>query len=91
VYLIFDVLNGTSSFDAADGKPIAVREARHHSGLEFEGTDECFVDSVWRGEVEDGNVSVCCADDEELILGVHRIRSLRQCHRRNGLRCYKPR
>jgi hypothetical protein len=87
VYLILDVLNGTSSFDTADGKAIAVGEAGDHSGLEFEGTDEGFVDAVWLKEVDYGNVSVCCADDEELILGVHHIRSLRQRHRRNRLWC----
>jgi hypothetical protein len=70
-YLILDVLNGTPSFDAADGKTIAVGEAGYDSGLEFEGTDEGFVDTIWLSEVDDGNMSVCCADDEELILGVH--------------------
>jgi hypothetical protein len=84
-HLILDVLNGTPSFDAANGKAVAVGEAGYDSGLEFEGTDEGFVDAVWLGEVNDGNVSVCCANNEELILGVHRICSLRQRHRRNRL------
>jgi hypothetical protein len=83
---IFDVLYSTSSFNTTHCKSISGREAANYSSLVFEGTEECFVNDSRIAQVENSNLSIRSTDNEEVIFGIHTIRSLRQIHRRNRIR-----
>ena len=84
--LVLDVLDGAASFDAADGEPAVVVEARDHAGLPFQRGLHRLVEIGRFVQVDDVDVSVRGGHDEHAVLGVDAVDALLALHRGDGRR-----
>lgn len=70
---ILDVLDGAAALDGADGEARGVCEAADDACLVFQRGLHGFVEFGGLVEVDDVDVAVCGADDEELVFHVHGV------------------
>ena len=69
--LFFDVLNSTSPFDTTDSETRCISERRHDSGLELQGRLHRLVKLFGRIKVDDVDVPISGADDQEFVFDIH--------------------
>lgn len=81
--LIFDILDGTATFDTTNGKPGGINETVDCPRLPLEGRLHGFVEFGGAIEVNDVDVPVRRTDNEELVLHVHGVHSLLTFERGN--------
>lgn len=83
---IVNVLDGTSGLDGTDRKPVSRRITGHTTGLVLQWRHGRFVDLLWVGQVNDGDVSLSTTHHQKLLGRVHAIYLLRKLDHRDGLR-----
>ena len=66
-------MNCASAFDAADCEAGCVREAGYHPRLPLQWGLQCLVEFCWLVQVDDVDVPVCGADDEELVASIDAV------------------
>jgi hypothetical protein len=74
-------LDGTSSFDASDGKPGGICKAAYHPRLPLQGTLDGLVELGRLPKVDDVDISVGRTHDEQVIPHIHRVDSLLALYR----------
>ena len=82
---LLNVLDRAAAFDAADCEPGGVGEAREDSRLPLQGALEGFVEVGRFVQVDDVDVAVRGADDEELVPGVDAVDALLAGDCRDGV------
>jgi hypothetical protein len=71
---LFDVLNRAPALDAADGEAVGCGgEAADHTGLEFQRGLDGLVEGFGLVEVDNVDVAIGGADDEQLAAGVEGV------------------
>src|SRR4051794_1181078 len=83
--LVFDVLNGATALDTTNSKSLRVGEAAHDPGLPLEWALEGLVELAWFLEVDDVDVPVRGADDQEIVPDIHRVYALLALQRAHGV------
>jgi hypothetical protein len=73
-------LDGTPTLDTPDGKPLRVGEAAHHTRLPLQRALQGLVELGGLLEVDDVDVAVRGADDEQVVPNVHRVDALLALH-----------
>ena len=76
VVLVLDVLNSTTTFNTTHRKSRGIAEAANHSSLPFKRRLHSLVEFGRVVEVNDVDVTISGANDQELILDIHRVDSL---------------
>lgn len=74
--LIFNVLDGASTFDGTNSETSRIREAANDSCLPLERTGDSLVDCRWVGQVDHVDVALCCRNDKQLIFDIHAVDTL---------------
>lgn len=82
--LLLDILDGTATLDATNGKPSGINETVDCPRLPLEGRLHGFVEFGGAIEVDNVDVPVRCTDNEEFILHIHGVHSLLTLERGDG-------
>ena len=81
---LLDVLDRATAFDGADGEAGGVGEASDDARLPFQGRLDRLVELGRFVQVDDVDVAVCRADDEEVVLAVDAVDSFLAVHTGDG-------
>lgn len=85
--LVVNVLNRATAFDGSNCKAGAINEGTDCSRLPLKWALQRLVELVWLLEIDDANVSFCCADNQHgVVSNVHCIDALPGIDGGNGLR-----
>lgn len=82
--LVLHILNGATAFNTANGEALRVGEATHNPSLPLQGALQRLVKLGGLFEVDDVDIPICRADDEEVVSnvhGVHALLALQRSHR----------
>lgn len=74
--LLVDVLNGTSAFCGADGKPRGIGKATDYPRLPLERRLHGLKDGGRIVQIDDVDITICSADHEKLILDIHCVHAI---------------
>lgn len=78
--LLFDVLNGATTFDGTDGETGGIGKAADYPRLPLEGGLHGLVKLGRLVQVDDVDVAICGTDDEKLVLDIHRVNAFLALH-----------
>lgn len=81
--LILHVLDSAAAFDTTNREASGVCEAADHPCLPLQRGLQGLVESGRVVEIDDVDIPVCRADDEELVLDIHCVDAFLTFHRRN--------
>lgn len=84
--LFFDVLNCAAAFNGTNGKSRCIRKTAHDAGLPLERALQGLVELEGIGEVDDVDVAVCGADDEQVVANIHSVDTFLRSDGANGRR-----
>lgn len=82
--LFLDVLDGTAALDTADGETSGIDETADDPCLPFERGLHGLVELGGVVEIDDVDIAVCRADDQQFIFHVHAVHPFLAFNRSNG-------
>ena len=82
---LLNILDSASSFNTSNSKARRVWKTTHNSGLPLQRTLYRLIEFRRLTQVDDVDISICCAHNQEILLYIQSIDSLLTCHSSNRL------
>lgn len=73
---LLDVLDGTTALNTANGKSGSISKAADYPRLPLQGGLHSLVEFGWLVKVDDVDVAISSADDQQLVLNIHCVHAL---------------
>lgn len=82
---LLNILDSASSFNTSNSKARRVWKTTNNSGLPLQRTLYRLIEFRRLTQVDDVDISICCAHNQEILLYIQSIDSLLTCHSSNRL------